>query len=736
MKPSLFPSLSDEQLDLEGYQALLANGSAPSPRLAEASALAWRHCHRCNGNGSSAPDGEVENSPTSLDVAGILKGLGFDETTLIVTLLSDPGLTGHVDQAGCERLFGKGVWRLLEGLRKLQAFPDLDEHIEAPEQVERLRRLLVALVDDDVRPIIIVLAYRLAWLRALGKAPVERRRKFARITLSIYAPIANRLGLGQLKWELEDLAFRYVDPVAYKNIARLLDERRENREEYIAQVTDQLRRALAEQGVDADVMGRPKHIYSIWRKMQRKQLSFDQLLDLRAVRVLVNDLHECYQVLGVVHAIWRHIPKEFDDYIANPKENGYRSLHTAVFGPEGKTLEVQIRTHAMHREAELGVAAHWLYKEGGKMDPVLGDAISRIRALLENLDRLDDAEDRLEALSASLISDRIYVLTPKGQVIDLPKGATPLDFAYAVHTEIGHRCRGAKVSGRIVQLNHELATGDQVEILTGARAEPSRDWLSAHLGYLKTARARAKVRGFFNRQQAEDGQLKEGQSIVERVIEQTPHAAMRDPSALAKHFKYGQRDDFLRAVGQGKISRGQLQTALKPPELEADEPQLTLRSPSSEGQRDAIRIQGVGNLLTQFAGCCRPVPGDPVIGYITQGRGLTVHRADCKKVRGLAAQQRERLVEVEWDREDSTRLPVDVRIVAFDRTGLLRDITTIAAHEQINVLAAHTLTDRVDAIAVITLTLEIADTVELERVLNRIGQLPHVRDVMRVGAGH
>ncbi|WP_455380516.1 RelA/SpoT family protein, partial [Acidihalobacter prosperus] len=496
-------------------------------------------------------------------------------------------------------------------------------------------------------------------------------------------------------------------------------------EGYVNAFVNDLKMALDAEGISAEVYGRPKHIYSIYNKLKKKDVDIDELYDIRAVRVLTDRVSSCYAVLGVVHGRWKHIPKEFDDYVANPKENGYQSLHTAVIGPEGKVVEVQIRTFGMHALAEQGIAAHWRYKEGGQQDQALDHAVNSLRKLL---DHRDNDEDLLESFHTELFNDRVYVLTPRGDVLDLPKGATPLDFAYAIHSEVGHRCRGAKVDGRIVPLTYVLKSGEQVEVLTAKEPKPSRDWYNPNTGYLFSSRSRAKVRHWFAQLDREQN-LADGRSILEREAHRLA-VPVPDPEDLIKRFHVQSSDEFLLAIGRGDIRPGQLATALQEPDNPLQQPSFQkLRKSSSQTtgkeETDAVRVQGVGNLLTHFAQCCKPVPGDEVVAYITKGRGVTVHRIDCPNILNLSEDNRKRLIEAEWAKQ-VLRWPVDIYIEAFDRQGLLRDITHVLLEEKINVLAANTRTNRDDQSVMMHMEIEITDIMQLSRVLDKLNQLQNV----------
>ncbi|MBI5039816.1 MAG: GTP diphosphokinase [Gammaproteobacteria bacterium] len=656
-----------------------------------------------------------------LAVAEILNDLNLDYETLAAALLHDTVEDTTVTLTDIEKTFGAPVARLVDGVTKMGRIGRLQEvqgGRREQQDAESLRKLLLAMV-DDVRVVLIKLADRLHNMRTLKYLDETRQVQIARETLDIYAPLANRLGIGQIKWELEDLSLRYIDADSYREIAAHLDERRIDRERFIDRVVRQLQRELEAVGVQAEVSGRPKHIYSIWRKMQRKNLPFNQIFDVRAVRIIVENDADCYAALGVVHSLWHHIPKEFDDYIANPKENNYRSLHTAVVGPGGQTMEVQIRSRDMHEHAELGIAAHWHYKEGGRFDSGIEQRVAWLRQLLEWKDEESTASDFVDRFKSESGGERVYVLTPQGRVVDLPQGATPLDFAYYVHTDIGHRCRGAKINGRIVPLTYELHNGEQVEILTTRLGTPSRDWLNVHLGFLKTSRARAKVRHWF-RQQDYDKNVAAGRTVLDRELNRLGMGNCNWEN-LAERLHCPNVSDMLSAIGNGDLSTAQLAGAANELALPGSEEFVPARPARSVDAGDTgLRIEGVGNLLTQIAKCCRPVPQDPIIGYITRGRGVTIHRRDCPNVLRMAAEERERLLEVDWGGAASEVYPVEIEILAFDRSGLLRDITSVLANEKVNVIGVNTYTDKTDYAAHMRLTLEIRDIGELSRVLGRI----------------
>ena len=669
-------------------------------------------------------------------VAAILAELGMDAETLAAALLHDVVEDTGVTLDDVRREFGDNIAALVDGVTKLRmvtALPRTDA-LRDREKAESLRKMFLAMI-NDVRVVIIKLADRLHNMRTLGALPPEKQKTIAQETLEIFAPLANRLGIWQIKWQLEDLAFRYLHPDKYREIARKLQQKRTQREKYIRQVCSILRQKLAEEGIEAEVYGRPKHIYSIWRKMQRKGVDVDQIYDVLAVRILVRTVPECYQALGIVHNLWTPIPGEFDDYIARPKDNMYRSLHTAVVGPHGIPLEVQIRTHEMHRDAEYGIAAHWRYKEAGvKTDPTFENRIAWIRQLIEWRQEVTDAKEFVDSLKTDVFPDRVYVFTPKGDVIDLPAGATPVDFAYYIHTDVGHRCRGARVNGRMVPLNYKLRTGDQVEILTAKQGGPSRDWLNPHLGYVQTARARSKIRQWF-RKQARDKAIQDGRALLERELKRL---GLENESfeRIAKLMRYNSVDALLAAIGYGDISTQQVADRLLQEE-EKERQQQALEQALSETTRTStipksvedVVAGGATGLLITPARCCHPVPGEDVVGYITRGRGITLHRKDCPNV--LKGLDKDRLIDVSWPAKQGNTYPVRIHILALDRPGLLRDISTIVSNEGINIADAYTHTDPAKQTAEIRITLEIAHAGQISRILNQLEQLPNVLEARR-----
>jgi len=655
-------------------------------------------------------------------VADILADLHLDATTLAAALLHDVPEDTPLTLEDVQSEFGVEVAKLVDGVTKLERIRRLSRSRQgalAEAQAENVRKILLAMA-DDIRVIMIKLADRLHNMLTLGALPQEKQVRIARETLDIYAPVASRLGIWQLKWQLEDLALRYLEPEEYQKIAALLAERRQQREEYIEQAVTIIRERLEEEGIHATVTGRPKHIYSIYRKMTEKERDFEEIYDVRGVRILLDEVKDCYAVLGIVHSMWPPIHGQFDDYIAMPKDNMYQSLHTAVIGPGGPPLEIQVRTWQMHHVAEYGIASHWRYKEHGKRDLSLEARIAWLRQVMELRQDAGNATQFVESLKRDVFPERVYVFSPKGDIVDMPLGCTPVDFAYYIHTEIGNRCRGAKVNGRLVPLDYQLHTGDQVEILTAKRGGPSRDWLNQELGYLNTTRARTKARQWFKRQErAENAVL--GREVLDKELrrlglEQTPF------EEIAKMFKYGNVESFLAAVGYGDISPQQIATKFTDTSVK---PGVFAESVLPARSVVGVQVRGVGDLLTRLARCCNPVPGDSIIGYITRGKGITVHRRDCPNIK--SASDSERLIEVEWG---GTReaYPVNIRIEAFDRPGLLRDIAATMADEGISMSAVQVSTHG-DNTATFLATLQISGIQQLRSVLSK---LESVRDVLEV----
>jgi GTP pyrophosphokinase len=662
-----------------------------------------------------------------LGTAAILAHQNLDQESIVAAILQ--GATGHDPDwaAKVTELFGASIAGLVEGVARMGQIseytaPAGGDKREQGAHIESLRKMLLAMV-EDIRVVLIKLAERTQAMRELARADDDTRCSVAREVQDIFAPLANRLGVWQVKWELEDLSFRYLEPDLYKKIARLLDEKRLGREQYIADVREQLRLELHKNGVVAEVSGRPKHIYSIYKKMKRKGVDFSELYDVRAVRVLVSDLKDCYTALGVVHSLWQPIPGEFDDYIAHPKGNDYRSLHTAVVGPEDKALEVQIRTHDMHNHAELGVAAHWRYKEGGRQDAGFEEKIAWLRQIMEWKEDVHDAGELMEQFKTGLFQDTVYILTPQGKVVALPKGATPIDFAYHVHTDLGDRCRGAKVDGSIVPLTYPLANGQRVEIITVKQGGPSRDWLNPNLGYVRTSRAKAKIRHWFKHQHYEEN-VAQGREALEK---ETHRLGLPLPNleTLAQKNRFARPEDLLAAIGRGDITARQVMAAVQE-EVEPREEEWHLPAPRAGigPSASGVLIYGEGGLLTTIAKCCKPVPPDAIVGFVTHGRGVAIHRQDCPNVLHFDESQRERLLVASWGTKTGGHYEVDVEIEANDRQGLLRDVSEVMTREKINVTAVSTLSRGLQA--GMRFTVQIADLDQLARILAQIREVPGV----------
>jgi GTP diphosphokinase / guanosine-3',5'-bis(diphosphate) 3'-diphosphatase len=697
-------------------------------------------------------------------VAGILAEMRVPPSVVAAGLLHDTVEDTDISLADLHRDFGEEVARLVDGVTKLTHLPrvsraDLlmedpvleaekrqiaerrgvpDPELEAAQMVrsrrydivsETLRKTFMAM-GDDIRVVLIKLADRLHNMRTLGHMPEAKRRRIAQETLDIFAPLANRLGIWQIKWELEDLGFRYTNPDKYREIAANLAERRADREEQMIRIIQRLNSALNQVGIEAEITGRPKHIYSIYKKIERKGVPFEMVHDIRGVRILVKDIPACYATLGVIHTHWRPMPGEFDDYIAAPKDNFYQSLHTSVVYDDGKTLEVQIRTHEMNQSAELGIAAHWRYKEGAARDQAYERHILWLRSLMEWRQDVEDAGEFVDSMKTDVFQDRVYVFTPRGDIIDLPSGSTPIDFAYHVHTDIGHRCRGAKINGKLVSLDYILKTGDKVEILTAKRGGPSRDWLNPNLGLVKTQRTRSKIRQWFKRQ-AREHNISQGKVLLEREL----HRLGLDEinlEQLARQHDYKAVEDLYVAIGCGDIPLGRFVNQLMLEEKDDEGYLFTTRPKVEPGvqSHDTVSVVGLKGLLTTMARCCNPAPGDDIIGYITRGRGATIHRLDCPNM--LRIRERERLVRVSWGEPKKT-YPVSVQIKAYDRDGLLRDVSTLIAEEGINLGQVRAVVNQ--NIAAFDLILEVREVDQLTRVLTRLEALPNVLQAHRVRPG-
>ncbi|RJE77296.1 GTP diphosphokinase [Pseudoalteromonas sp. MSK9-3] len=665
----------------------------------------------------------------AIEMVEILAELNFDAESLATAYLTPYFLNQQIEQEKIQQELGDNVSLLLTGVEQMATISTLAHQGKGNVQIDNVRRMLLAMV-EDVRAVVIKLAEQICHLRAVKNADEEERVIAAKATANIFAPLANRLGIGQLKWELEDLSFRYLHPQTYKTIAKQLADKRLDREAYMENMVQSVTTKLAEAGVKAQVYGRPKHIFSIYKKMSQKSYEFDQLFDIRAMRVVVDELQDCYAALGIVHTNWRHLPKEFDDYVATPKQNGYQSIHTVVFGPQGKTIEIQIRTEEMHQDAELGVAAHWMYKEGALPGRGSGyeQKISWLRKLLQWQEEVVDGSDLADELKNQVVEDRVYVFTPKGDIFDLPLGATPLDFAYYIHSNVGHRCIGAKVFGKIVPFTHKLVTGDQVEILTQKNASPSRDWLNPSLGYIHSSRARSKIHHWF-KQQDRDKNLVAGKEILDVQLHKLDLTYKHLEPAIAR-FNFKVLDDLMVAIGAGDVRINQfLNFIIDKPEEEAT---VKISSPRKHrGDKNGIVVDGVGSLMSHVAKCCQPVPGDDIVGYITQGRGIAVHRSDCDSFSHICKQHPEREIAVSWSSDIQGAYTITVRIEANDRQGLIRDISSVLANEKANVLNMNVQTDDARDVAIFEMKIEVSDLSAMNRLLTKLHQIDGVFDAKR-----
>ena len=660
-----------------------------------------------------------------LAAAQTLAELGLDPIAIQAALLHDIPEDTEYSLEDVDERFGPEVARLVDGVTKLSKF---SAHSHEERQAENIRKMFLAMA-EDVRVVLIKLADRLHNMRTIAGLPPEKQARIARQTLEIYAPLAERLGIWQMKWELEDLSFKVLEPVAFRSLAQQLETRRAARETYIDRAMAELQQALETSGVNADLSGRPKHLYSIHRKMQRKSANFEEVYDVYAIRVLVDEVKDCYAALGVVHSLWRPIPGQFDDYIAMPKANGYQSLHTAVIALEGHPLEVQIRTHQMHRIAEVGIAAHWRYKEGSKSDRDYDAKLAWIRQLMEWQREVADATEFVEGLKLDVFQDQVFVFTPKGEVKDLPAGSTPLDFAYRIHTDIGHRCIGAKVNNRLVPLDYRLRNGDIVEIVTTKAAHgPSRDWLSI----VRTTHAREKIRQWFKRQQREEN-IAHGREALDRELRRLARTSLERVgnervAEMSELYRFPTVDDFLAAVGYGAVSAQQVVIRMGVADDSNEAVLPPVAPPVPPALSGGVRVKGVGDLLVRFAACCHPIPGDAIIGFITRGKGVTVHLRSCLTI--LHEKDTARLIDVEWEGAAERTYPIAIRLDAYDRTGLLSDITNIVAEQKVNIVAAHVETHP-DRTATVNATLQVSSVAQLAKVLSRLEQVKDVFSVQR-----
>ncbi len=684
-----------------------------------------------------------------LSVATILAEMSVPPELVITGLLHDAVVDTALTLEDIEKEFNQEIASLVDGVTKLTYLPNLlrgDQHIEAldapkekpqhrktreEEIAETLRKTFLAM-SDDIRVVLVKLADRLQNMRNLYYLNEDMQKRIAQETLDIFAPLANRLGIWQIKWELEDRAFKYVKPEEYNSIANKLDNQRVNREKQIQEIIERLQKELQAEGIKAKISGRPKHIYSIYKKMVRKEKPFEMLMDLRGVRLIVKDVATCYKALGIVHMKWRPIPGEFDDYIAARKENNYQSLHTAVIFDDGKPLEVQIRTEEMNEQAEFGIAAHWRYKEDqSSIKESYQQKISWLRSLFTLQQEDEDAGDLVESWKSDVFKDRVYVLTPQGDIIDLPAGSTPIDFAYHVHTEIGHRCRGAKINGKLVALDYMLKTGDQVEVLTAKRGGPSRDWLNPNLGLVRTSRARSKIKQWFRKQDRESN-LAQGKAILDKEFKRLGLKSV-DLDEILPELNVKTVDDLYVAIGCGDIGSGRVVNKLAEIEEEELEPELEfdlVEAPPTIVPSDAIKVMGLKGIATSMAKCCNPMPGDEIIGYITRGRGATIHRKDCPNI--LRVTEKERLVEVSWGQPGKT-FTVPIQIKAYDRQGLMGDISNVIADESVNLIDMSMKMNQ--HLAAIKIVLGVQGISQLSRILTRLESLPNVFEAKRQRPG-
>ncbi len=658
-------------------------------------------------------------------MARILAELGLDPEAIQAALMHDIPEDTDYSLTDIEERFGPDVARLVDGVTKLSKF-GARSHEE--QQAENIRKMLLAMA-EDIRVVLIKLADRLHNMRTIGALSPEKQQRIARQTAEIYVPLAERLGIWQIKWELEDLSFKVLEPDAYHRLAEQLETQRRAREAYVKRAQVVLGDALQKSGIHAELSGRPKHISSIWKKMQRKGAAFDEIYDVHALRVLVDEVADCYAALGVVHSMWRPIPGQFDDYIAVPKANGYQSLHTAVAALDGKPLEVQIRTHPMHRVSEMGIAAHWRYKEGGRVDKDYDAKLAWVRQLMDWQRDVADATEFVEGLKIDLFQDQVFVFTPRGDVKDLPAGSTPLDFAYRIHTDVGHSCIGAKVNNRLVPLDYKLKNGDIVEIVTTKAAHgPSRDWLKV----VQTTHAREKIRQWFKRQERDEN-IVHGRESLQRELRRLARSSLEKLgpdriSEMAELYRYPSVEDFFAAVGYGAVSAQQVVSRLDVVD-DANEQVLPQTAPPMPARAEGgVRVKGVGDLMIRFARCCHPIPGDPIVGYITRGRGVTVHLPTCPTI--INEREVGRLIDVEWEGGYQQTYPIAIRVEAYDRPGLLSEITNVVAENKVNILAANVHTNP-DHTATFLATLQVSSVAQLARVLSRIEQVKDVHTVQR-----
>ena len=729
------PTKEEQQAFDQLFQALPPNFTRKEYELLLRAYTVASYAHRDQQRESGEP-----YMAHPIAVTKILVEMRMDVSTLAAGLLHDVAEDTEFTIEYIQENFGPVIAMLVDGVTKLKRINELGNTRSAmsDSKAESLRKMFLAMV-EDIRVVLIKLADRLHNMRTLGSQKDFKRRRIARETLEIFAPLANRLGIWRIKSELEDLSFRYLEPASYRDIAKAIQQKQDERDKWVIRLKAELERELAKAGIVAEVSARTKHIYSIWRKMKRKEVNFDQIYDVYGFRVIVDSEAQCYAALGIVHSLWHPIPGEFDDYIANPKNNMYRSLHTAVLSKRsGRPMEVQMRTHDMHNVAEYGIASHWQYKEQTKHDADFQRKVAWIRQLMEWRQDVTDADEFMNSMKTDVFKDRVFVFTPQGDVVDLPAGATPIDVAYAIHTELGHRCRGANINGRLVPLDYKLKNGDQVMIIAAKRGGPSRDWFNPNLEYVETQRARSKIRTWL-RKQGRDENVQRGRQMLEKELRRL--SVSQSAEALSKLFTYDKLDDFYAAIGYGDVNSQQIAQRIIDQERREQE-RLALKNGflihtrvnrGSPKLKDGLVVQGVEGLLTQLGRCCSPVPGDPITGYVTKGRGVTIHRTDCPNVStSVRRGQTHRLLDVQWTAGGQETYPVKIQISAYDRSGLMRDVASLVADAHINMLSVEALTGQKDNLALINATLEIEDVAQLMRILTKIDRLPNIVDVRRM----
>lgn len=716
------PLHADGSVDINAWSKYITD-----KRIAQDQAIIYRACELTH----KAPALQA-----GLLTAEILNELSLDSASLVAGIVYEAFRAGHITAEQIKMNLGTEIVKLVHGVQEMDLVHarnplKINREEIAQETLHNLRKMLLAVV-EDVRVVLIKLAGHMCAMRLATHGSTAIKYQLALEAKEIYAPLANRLGIGQIKWELEDYAFRFLSPDIYKNIAKLLDERRVDREKYINKVKEQITASLAQQNIQADIFGRVKHIYSIWRKMQIKMIGYNEMYDVRALRIIVPTITDCYAALGIVHTLWQHIPKEFDDYIANPKHNGYKSLHTAVIGPEGKTIEVQIRTLQMHEQAELGVAAHWRYKEGSQHEPYYEKKLNQLRQILNWQDELLVDGESADSLRAELFADRVYVFTPRGDVIDLPYGATAIDFAYHIHSSVGDRCRGAKLNGKMIPLNQPLTNGAQVEILTAKDGGPSRDWLNPHLKYIATSKAKAKIQQWLKQQNRQQN-IHDGRDNLMRELKRLglDHINLRE---LSTHVQYcDNEEDLFAGLGSGDIKVSQVLGAIQRLKQEAPimSPVAKHATKIKSGSTEIV-VAGVDNLITHMARCCHPIPGDEIIGYITIGEGIAIHKQDCINVLQISDDKKSRLISVEWGHKVSNDYSVDIEIKAYNRRGLVRDISSVLSSEAVDIITIESFTNKEANKADFKLKIEVPNIEKLGSVLYKIQQIPNIIEVYRV----